>query len=94
MTQDQAVAAETHDALWAVLWNRRYDDVDEPLWLPDATYSGILAYARILEPETTLLAVDSGEAFVVFRGDRRRRRRSAAGCASCPALASTGASPR
>jgi hypothetical protein len=68
MTQDQAVAAETHDALWAVLWNRRYDDVAEPLWLPDSTYSGILAYARILDPETTLLAVDSGDAFLVFRG--------------------------
>jgi len=31
MTQDTAVAAEAHDALWAVLWNRRYDDVAEPV---------------------------------------------------------------
>ncbi len=67
MTQDHAVAAEAHDALWAVLWNRRYDDVDEPLWLPDAAYTGILVFARIIDPETTLLAVDGGEAFLAFR---------------------------
>jgi len=67
MTQDHAVAAETHDALWAVLWNRRYDDVDEPLWLPDAAYSGILAFARVIDAETTLLALDAGETFLVFR---------------------------
>jgi len=66
-TRDQAVAGETHDALWAVLWNRRYEDVAEPLWLPDASYTGIFAYARVLDPETTLIAVDSGEALIVFR---------------------------
>jgi hypothetical protein len=66
-TQDQSVAGETHDALWAVLWNRRYDDVAEPLWLPDSTYTGIFVYGRVLGPETTLLAVDTGEALIVFR---------------------------
>jgi hypothetical protein len=66
-TQDQSVAGETHDALWAVLWNRRYDDVAEPLWLPDAAYTGIFVYARVLGAETTLLAVDTGEALIVFR---------------------------
>jgi hypothetical protein len=67
MTQDHAAAAEAHDALWAVLWNRRYDDVDEPVWLPDSTYTGILAFARVLDPQTTVTGVDSGESFVVFR---------------------------
>ena len=43
MTQDQR-RAETHDALWAVLWNRRYDDVDEPVWLPDV---GVLGHPRV-----------------------------------------------
>jgi hypothetical protein len=61
------VAGETHDALWAVLWNRRYDDVAEPLWLPEASYTGIFVYAKALDPETTLLAIDSGEALIVFR---------------------------
>jgi hypothetical protein len=67
MTQDTAVAAELHDALWAVLWNRRYDDVDEPIWLPEASYSGILAFARALDAENTLTGVDTGEALVAFR---------------------------
>ena len=67
LTHDRAVAAEAHDALWAVLWKRRYDDVDEPLWLPDAAYTGILAFARVIDPETTLLGVDAAEAFLVFR---------------------------
>jgi hypothetical protein len=67
MTSDRAVAAEAHDALWAVLWNRRYDDVDEPLWLPDSSYTGILAFARVLDADTTLIGVDTGEAFIVFR---------------------------
>lgn len=65
MTRDHAVAAEAHDALWAVLWSRRYDDVDEPV-RGDVSYGGILAFARVFQ-ERTLLGVDTGEAFVVFR---------------------------
>ncbi len=69
---DRAAAAEAHDALWAVLWNRRYDDVDEPVWAPEASYSGILAFARGLDETTSFIGVDIGEAFVVFvtTGDR------------------------
>jgi hypothetical protein len=66
MTRDHAAAAEAHDALWAVLWSRRYDDVDEPVW-GDVSYGGILAFARVFDGHTTLLGVDAGEAFVVFR---------------------------
>ena len=65
MTRDHAAAAEAHDALWAVLWSRRYDDVDEPVW-GDVSYGGILAFARAFD-DRTLLGVDVGEAFVVFR---------------------------
>jgi hypothetical protein len=65
MTRDHAAAAEAHDALWAVLWSRRYDDVDEPVW-GDVSYGGILAFARVFG-DNTLLGVDAGEAFVVFR---------------------------
>jgi hypothetical protein len=65
MTRDHAVAGEAHDALWAVLWSRRYDDVDEPVW-GDVSYGGILAFARVFD-DRTLLGVDTGEAFVVFR---------------------------
>jgi hypothetical protein len=67
MTQDRTLASEVHDALWAVLWSRRYDDVDEPVSQPDAAYTGILAFARPLNDATVLAAVDSGEAFIVFR---------------------------
>ena len=67
MTQDNAVAAQAHDALWAVLWHRRYDDVDEPLWLPDSAFSGILAFARTLDGEASVAGVDTGRAFVVVR---------------------------
>ncbi|HEX3549388.1 MAG TPA: hypothetical protein VHT53_03395 [Candidatus Elarobacter sp.] len=67
MVEDAAVVAQVHDALWAVLWNRRYDDVDEPVWLPESSYWGILAFARALDAESTLCAVDTGEALVVFR---------------------------
>jgi hypothetical protein len=49
-----------------VLWSRRYDDVDEPVW-GDVSYGGILAFARVFDGHTTLLGVDAGEAFVVFR---------------------------
>ncbi len=66
MTRDHAAAAEAHDALWAVLWSRRYDDVDEPVW-GDVSYGGILAFTRVFDNRTTLLGVDTGEAFVVFR---------------------------
>jgi hypothetical protein len=65
-------AAEAHDALWAVLWNRRYDDVEEPVWSGEAAYSGILAFARGLAESASFIGVDIGEAFVVFvtGGDR------------------------
>jgi hypothetical protein len=66
MTRDHAAAAEAHDALWAVLWSRRYDDVDEPVW-GETSYGGILAFARTFDARTTLLGVDTNEAFVVFR---------------------------
>ena len=63
---DRAAAAEAHDALWAVLWNRRYDDVDAPIWTQDASCSGILAFARALDETTSFIGVDVGEAFVVL----------------------------
>ncbi len=67
MTRDHAAAAEAHDALWAVLWSRRYDDVDEPVW-GEATYGGILAFARVFDEHTALLGIDVSDAIVVFRG--------------------------
>jgi len=67
MTDDSVRVSELHDALWAVLWNRRYDDVDEPVWLPEASYWGILAFVRDIDAETLLCAIDTGEALVVFR---------------------------
>ncbi len=63
---ERAAASEAHDALWAVLWNRRYDDVDEPLWAPDDAYSGILTFARDLDAGAAFIGVDIGEAFLVF----------------------------
>ncbi|GAC1583105.1 MAG: hypothetical protein NVS3B7_18560 [Candidatus Elarobacter sp.] len=68
MTPDHAVAARAHDALWAVLWNRRYDDVDQPLWLPDTAFAGVLAFAWPFEDGTLAAGVDIGDAFVVFHG--------------------------
>jgi len=68
MVRDHTVAPGVHDALWAVLWNRRYDDVDEPVWMPDSSFTGILAFARVLDPETTLVAVDTGESLLAMRG--------------------------
>jgi hypothetical protein len=68
MARDHAAAAEAHDALWAVLWSRRYDDVDEPVW-GETSYGGILAFARVFDERTTLLGIDTNEAFAVFRGD-------------------------
>ena len=67
MTQDHAIASQAHDALWSVLWSRRYDDVDEPVWLPDSAYTGVLAFARPLDGETLIAGVDTGESFIVFR---------------------------
>jgi hypothetical protein len=66
-TQDHTVTAKLHDALWAVLWNRRYDDVDEPVWLPDSAYSGVLAFVHALDPQTVLAGLDTNESFVAFR---------------------------
>ena len=66
-TQDHTITAQLHDALWAVLWNRRYDDVDEPVWQPDSAYSGLLAFVHGLDPQTVLAGVDTGESFVAFR---------------------------
>jgi uncharacterized protein (DUF2267 family) len=64
---DHALAASIHDALWAVLWNRRHDDVDEPVWLPDSGYTGVLAFARPLDAQISLVGVDTNESFIVFR---------------------------
>ena len=67
LTHDHAAANAAHDALWAALWNRRYEDVDEPVWVPDALYSGILAFSRSFPEGSTLSGIDTGESFVVFR---------------------------
>jgi hypothetical protein len=66
MTKDHAVASQAHDALWIVLWSRRYDDVDEPVWLPDSAYNGVLTFARALDGETVVAGVDTGESFILF----------------------------
>jgi hypothetical protein len=66
-TQDHTITAHLHDALWAVLWNRRYDDVDEPVWQADSAYSGVLAFVHALDPQAVLAGVDTGESFVAFR---------------------------
>ncbi|MEA2688639.1 MAG: hypothetical protein QOD51_1246 [Candidatus Eremiobacteraeota bacterium] len=66
MVRDHAVAPGVHDALWAVLWNRRYDDLDEPVWTPESSFTGILAYARVLDDETTLAAIDTGESLLAM----------------------------
>ena len=68
VTNDHAARAEAHDAVWAALWNRRYEDVDEPLWSPEASFSGIIAYARSFPEGTSLTGVDTGESFTIFRG--------------------------
>lgn len=68
VTRDPSVSAKAHDALWAALWNRRYEDVDEAVWLPDAAYAGILVFTWGFPQGTVLAGVDTGEAFVVFRG--------------------------
>jgi hypothetical protein len=66
ITPDHAVASQAHDALWIVLWSRRYDDVDEPVWLPDSAYSGVLTFARPLDGENVVAGVDCGESFILF----------------------------
>lgn len=66
-TPDHVVAAALHDALWAVLWNRRYEDVDEPVWQPDSAYAGVLSFAQRLDEQLAFAGVDTGEAFVTFR---------------------------
>ncbi|GAC1559296.1 MAG: hypothetical protein NVS3B10_18040 [Polyangiales bacterium] len=67
MTNDHAVASKAHDALWAVLWNRRYDDVDEPVWFSDSAYSGVVAFAFALDEAATVAGIDTGDSFVIFR---------------------------
>lgn len=66
-TRDPAVRNAAHDALWAVLWNRRYPDADEPVWSQEAAYSGQLTWVRELDPATTLAGVDTGDTLIVFR---------------------------
>ncbi|HEX3467355.1 MAG TPA: hypothetical protein VHT05_04685 [Candidatus Elarobacter sp.] len=61
------VGAALHDELWAALWNRRYDDVDEPVWRLDASYGGIVVFARALDAQTWLVGLDTRESFLVFR---------------------------
>lgn len=67
LTRDQAAAAAAHDALWATLWNRGYEDVDEPVWVPDAAYRGLVAFAWRFPEGGTLAGIDIGQAFLVFR---------------------------
>ncbi|MGD0050887.1 MAG: hypothetical protein ABSD03_03575 [Vulcanimicrobiaceae bacterium] len=64
---DHALRTSIHNALWAALWNRHFDDVDEPVWLPDSGYAGMLALARPLDEQTTFVGLDTNESFVVFR---------------------------
>ncbi len=66
-TQNHAVASAAHDALWAVLWNRRYPDVDEPVWSQEAAYAGQLTWVRELDAATTLAGVDTGDTLIAFR---------------------------
>lgn len=67
VVQEHAVTATLHDELWAVLWNRRYEDVDEPVWGLDSAYAGIVVFARELDPQTWLVGLDTLESFLVFR---------------------------
>ncbi len=61
------VGAALHDELWAVLWNRRYEEVDEPVWRLGAGYAGVLVFARELDAQTWLVGLDTRESFLVFR---------------------------
>lgn len=67
VVQEHAVTATLHDELWAVLWNRGYEDVDEPVWGVDSAYGGILVFARELDAQTSLVGLDTLESFLVFR---------------------------
>ena len=67
VVQEHAVTATLHDELWAVLWNRRYEDVDEPVWSVDSAYSGTLVFARELDALTWLIGLDTRETFLVLR---------------------------
>ena len=51
-----------------MLWNRRFDDADEPIWTAESIFSGLLAFVRSLDGEVALVGVDTGANFVVFRG--------------------------
>lgn len=66
-TRDPTVANAAHDALWAVLWNRRYPDADEPVWSQEAAYSGLLTWVRELNAATTLAGVDTGDTLIAFK---------------------------
>jgi hypothetical protein len=68
VTRDPNAATEAHDALWATLWNRRYEEIDEPLWAPDAVYAGIVVFARRFPEGTPLTALDTNDALIVVRG--------------------------
>lgn len=67
LVQEFAVSPTLHDELWAALWNRRYDDVDEPMWSVDSAYGGIVVFARTLDPQTSLIGLDTLSSFVVLR---------------------------
>ena len=67
VVQEHAVTAALHDELWAVLWNRRYDDVDEPVWSVDSAYGGTLVFARELDALTWLIGLDTRESFLILR---------------------------
>ncbi len=68
LTQDHNAASEAHDALWAALWNRRFDDIDQPIWATDAVYGGIVAFTRDFPEGTSLTGIDTNDAFLVFHG--------------------------
>lgn len=67
VARDHAAASAAHDALWAALWNRRYDDVDDPVWLPETAYAGLVAFFRTFPGGSSLTGIDTGEAFVTFK---------------------------
>jgi hypothetical protein len=67
-TRDPGAAARAHDALWATLWNRRYEDVDEPLWTLDAAYAGIVVFAQRFPDGGALTGLDTNDALLIVRG--------------------------
>lgn len=66
-THDHAAAGAVHDALWAALWNRRHEDIAEPVWAPDAAYAGLVAFAAPLGADASVTGIDTGDAFVAFK---------------------------